>query len=282
MKTMAVHLHLYYTEQLTEILSYLQNLKDITYDLYVSLTQENEEIRQQILDFNPKTKIFITANRGYDIGSFIDFLHHIDLNAYKYILKLHTKGKKSKNYTHLNNLRFDNALWGKVLWDGLVSSPERVQKNIELLQQKEVGMIGSKYCLTDHPRDYQNLLPFINNELTKMHLKEVEKVSFIAGSMFMIKSDLLEPFLRYRLEDFSLTDGTIKEGTLAHIMERLFGTVVIIKGYKICGTYGIMRWYPRLVELKISLLRFLYQKKITKSGKLLIKICKLPIYSKEI
>ena len=117
MKTLAVHLHLYYTEQLPNILKYLRNMEDVDYDLFVTMVKAAEGVEEQIKSFNNKAKIWVVENRGYDIGPFIDFLHKINLDDYKYVLKLHTKGSKSNNYTLLNNKRLDNALWGKILWD---------------------------------------------------------------------------------------------------------------------------------------------------------------------
>ena len=38
MKTLAVHLHIHYQEQLDEILSRLANLQGVEYDLFVTLT----------------------------------------------------------------------------------------------------------------------------------------------------------------------------------------------------------------------------------------------------
>ena len=39
--------------------------------------------------------------------------------------------------------------------------------------------------------------------------------------------------------------------------------------------------YARLIDKFINFRRFLWQKKITKSNRLLIKICKIPVYSKK-
>ena len=60
-------------------------------------------------------------------------------------------------------------------------------------------------------------------------------------------------------------------------VERMFGALVLGQGYEIKAIkhngYGIYFAY-------VALKRFLFQQKITNSGKKLIKICKLPVYSK--
>lgn len=278
MKNLAVHLHIYYTEQLPEVMRYLANLGNADYDLYITLSSEDEETIRKIQAQYPKAKIWVVENRGYDIGPFIDFLNHINLDEYKYILKLHTKGKSSKNYTWLNGSRFNNALWGKVLWDSQLSDNKRLSENINILNKNDkIGMVGSKYCLTNSKKDYESLLPEINKELNKLGKTPVEKLSFIAGSMFLARAEVFAPLKTYKITDFALTDGNIKEGTLAHIVERLCGALVTDEGYEIKtikhNGYGIYFMY-------VAFKRFLYQQKITNSGKKLIKVCKLPIYSK--
>ena len=279
MKTLAVHLHIHYKEQLDEILLKLANLQGVDYDLLVTVTDYDEKIATRLKAFNPEVKIIQVENRGYDIGPFVEFLHHINLDDYQYILKLHTKAKHSQNYTHLNNMRFDNALWGKILWDALLATPERVQEDIKILQNPQVGMLSSKYCINQEERNYKKLLKQINQKLEELELNKTDRPEFVAGSMFYAKAKLLKPLLKMQLNDFALTDANVKEGTLAHVVERVLGEVVKEQGYEI---YGVNDWYPRFLCWKTALKRFVYQRKVTQSGKLLIKVLKLPIYSKKI
>lgn len=273
MKKLAVHLHLHYFEQLPEILKYLQALNGVEYDLFVTMTQEDKDIAAQILTEHPCAQIWVVENRGYDIGPFIEFLHRIDLNEYEYVLKLHTKGKKSGNYTHLNGFRMDNALWGRILWESLLASSARLKGNLNILDtRKDAEMLGSKYCVTSATQDYDKLLSKVNAALQKMGLKEVQRLSFVAGAMFIVRTAALKPLLTYQLTDFDLTDGRVKEGTLAHIMERIFG---VLGAPIIAIDHGNYRW--KLFMTSIN--RFFWQKKVTKTGRTVIKIMKLPICS---
>lgn len=271
MKKLAVHLHLYYLEQVPEILGYLRALEGVSYDLFVTMVQEDVGVAAQILAEHPNAQIWVVENRGYDIGPFIEFLHRIDLNAYDYVLKLHTKGKTSQNHTFLNGLRLGNALWGKMMWESLLGSPALVQKNIDILDKRaDVMMLGSRYCVTDAKQDYEKLLPEVNEVLRKMGLAEVRTLSFVAGAMFMARAKVLKPLLTYGLTDFAPTDGHVKEGTLAHVMERVFG---VLGAPIVPIDHGSYRREIFMVALR----RFFWQKKVTKSGKVLIKVCKVPI-----
>ena len=107
----AVHLHLYYLEQLPKILKYLKSLDGTAHDLHVTMVKHDKDAEKAISTFNPKANIIIVPNRGYDLGPFIEFLHQIDLDAYDLILKVHTKKEISQNHTWLNGRRLDNKLY---------------------------------------------------------------------------------------------------------------------------------------------------------------------------
>ncbi|MBO5441236.1 MAG: hypothetical protein J6A09_01550, partial [Alphaproteobacteria bacterium] len=131
----AVHLHLYYQTQLPEMLKLLTNLNQpgINWDLYVTLPltdsltdAQAEVISNRILSVFPNAKITHPENRGYDVGAFIDFLHHINLDEYDYVLKVHTKNQDKRNQTILNGNKLDNALWRKILLDALLITKKQI------------------------------------------------------------------------------------------------------------------------------------------------------------
>ena len=275
----AVHLHLYYLEQLPRILAYLKNLTGVDYDLIVTMCGEDAAAESGLKAFKADVQIIKVENRGYDVGAFMEFLHRIKLDDYDYILKLHTKNTTKGNYTHLNGRRFDNALWAKVLYDALLKSPKQVKENLQQLEEKpEIGMVAAAYCISGEHKLYDKWLEEINSCLAEMNLPQVRDFSFVAGTMFWARAEIFKPFLRYGLKDFAPTDGKIKEGTKAHVFERLFGAAVMAQGYEI---RGVKQWRYGLLLLKSAITRFFYQKKITTSGKKLIKICKIPVYSKK-
>ena len=276
---LAVHLHLYYLKQVPDVLRYLRSLDGQNYDLFVTMVREDRETEQTIRAFNPNATIMIVPNRGYDIGPFIEFLHKIDLDAYDYVLKVHTKGDISKNRTRLNGNRMDNKLWKQVLFDGLLKDKERVQNNLTLLKNNpQIGMLSSKYCITGEKRTYQKLLPQINEALKKCGFDETGKVRFVAGTMFYAQSKLLKPLLRYSIKDFDESNSAVKEGTFAHVVERLLGALITAQGYTL---YGSKHDNYTKEFILASIKHFLYQKKKTEH-RLLIKIFKVPVYSKKL
>ena len=90
-KTLLVHLHLFYKEQLDFMINKLKNISNCKWDLYVTMPVENNEIEEKLKKFKPNTKIIIVDNIGYDIWPFIQVVQSINLDNYDYILKIHTK-----------------------------------------------------------------------------------------------------------------------------------------------------------------------------------------------
>lgn len=278
---LAVHLHLFHVKQLPWILRYLENLDDCDYDLFVTLVEHDEQIESTLKAFNPHAIIIIVPNRGYDLGPFVEFLHKVDLDKYNYILKVHTKAPKSNNFTMLNGYSMSNRLWNYVLWDSVLGSKEQVQKCLTELTCEGVGMVGSKICLTEEKRTYEELLPQINEVLEKLNFAPVDKIKFVAGTMFYVRAELMKPLLAYTINDFAPSDGTIKNYTLGHVFERVVALLVTGKGLKITGV-GSAR--PMQLFFKLLLaqtLHFLWQNKRTKSGAHIIKICRIPVYHKK-
>ena len=278
MPKIAVHLHLYYLEQLNDILQRLTYLDGCKYDLFVTMSELNPQAHEKILKFNPHATIWQAPNFGYDIGPFIDFLHKIKLDNYDYVLKIHTK-RMSGDYCQFNHKRFSVKTWRNMLLDGVLCSPQAVHKNLQIMAKNPtVGMIGSDYILTD---EKASLLPLLtlSAEMQKIGLTMPKDLHFVAGTMFFVRAKLLRPFLKYKIEDFAVSDKDIHDNTLAHVLERLFGLAVTAQGYKIQGVkYKSYAWLFFIAKLK----RFLFQKKITRHGNLIIKICKTPVCLKKI
>ena len=278
-KRILVHLHLYYLNQLDEILNRLQNLQGLNFDLYVTMVNKSPAAEQKIKQFKPDTHILQVANQGYDIGPFIEVLHSLNLDNYDYVLKIHTKGTAAENYTRINGKRLNNKLWNRLLFDALLFSEEQVHNNLRQLANADIGMLSSTYLITDDKKLYEQFFFFFNEILQAESLPQVDTFSFVAGTMFWAKASLFKPLQKYRLADFPVTDGKVKEGTLAHCFERLFGAVAQAQGLKLYGVKSSKVGFTfALNEFK----RFLFYKKHTQSGKLLIKICKIPIWTQKI
>ena len=276
----AIHLHLYYQNMWPQIKHNLASINNATCDLFVTLTEENQELKKEILAFHPNSQIWIVANRGYDVGPFIDFLHHIDLDKYDLILKLHTKSQTKAVALVINGLILDKKLWKDFLFQGLLATPKLFNNIITQFKlDPKLGMVGAKRLITTKEKTSEISRPLVNKIMKKLGFSTPKEIKFIAGTMFMCRTQILKPIKNnYSLTDFEKTKGSSTDGTLAHALERVFGTLTIALGYNI---KGFDRNYSLLFRAYLKKFwHFVYQNKFTHNHYHLIKICKLPIYRK--
>lgn len=278
-RLLAVHLHIYYSEQTDELLNKLNNLFDYEYDLYVTLVEDKPLLRKKILSFKPDAVIWTVPNQGYDVGPFIDFLHNIDLDKYEYVMKIHTKRTNKSGYCIFNHHRFSMRVWREMLLDSVLFSRMAVRRNFSLFAQNpQIGMIGNSWSITKEKQTYYNIEDILSEQMAKINLPLPEDRTFVAGTIFIVRSELLRPFLVYGIDDFAPTDACKHDDTLAHVIERMFGLAVTAQGKTIRGIHYKSYITDRMF---VNLRRFLYQKKITREGNKLIKICKIPVYHRK-
>ena len=111
------------------------------------------------------------------------------------------------------------------------------------------------------------------------------KYRFVAGTMFVVRAHLFKEIQRLGIKsaDFPEVIGRPKQPQLAHIFERLFGYFVYAQGFELkdgAVSWEIQRNHLNRFEffyLLRPVVRVFYQKKVTKTGKLCIKIFKIPL-----
>ena len=284
MSATAVHLHIFYKDMWPQFKYYLSSLNGTEHDLYVTLIKEDPKLEKEIHSAFPEAVIWHVPNCGYDIGPFFYFLRHIDLGRYDYILKLHGKNEKRYCITRVNGLYLTREIWNRLLYRALLGSPKIVKNNLKIMAENpQVGLISSRYLITDNPCYYHKQKTEIKNILQKMGLTDMPKrIKFVAGTMFLIRTRILRPLLDagYDINSFKPSDIHVHDGTLAHTMERVLGAVTIAQGYRICGfdTHKFL-WLNSLFH---NILRFVFQKKVSKKNYLTIKILKVTVYRKKL
>ena len=264
-----------------ELSQQLKNIKETPYELFVTLVEDNPELILKIKQFHPQSTVWIVPNMGYDIGPFIEFLNKIDLDKYSYILKLHSKRPTNGTDIKINNLPINRHYWKVLLSEALIGNTQIWENNLQALSQdSKLGMIGSHYLIKKAGKTDLVMLPEVQKQLQQLGLPDIKDFSFIAGTMFLVRSSLFKVLQHhYKIEDFATTDGKITDGTLAHIMERLFGAIINAQGYNISGFSH--NWKFLCNASGKIILRFLYQKKTT-SNKILVKILKIPVFQKKL
>lgn len=285
MKPILVVVHIYYPNLWPELQDYLKNIT-VPYNLYVTTIKENEKLKEQVFHFNPDAHFEIVENRGYDVGPFIHVLNQINLDEYSYLIKLHTKRDIPPSSVLFRGLVADK--WRRYCCSFLASK-EKFNQCLEAFNKDStLGMQADYHVIVS--RDYYDTIAAKKvKQWFKTNNYPIVRYSFVAGTMFFARVHLFKEIqdLHISLADFDIVMGNKHETQLAHIFERLFGYFIYKNGYKLSDPMVPLKTaqkYERNLYLKHKLVmffHFFYQKKITSSGHLLIKILKIPVYRRK-
>lgn len=224
----AVVLHLFYIDLFEEILGYLSNILD-PYDLFITTPFEGylQDILEATNRFQQSVTVFITKNKGRDVGPFISLYRSGRLNNYDYALKLH-----SKKSLYSGNGNF----WRKELYEPLCGSSLTVLRSLALIRDHKCGIVGpSKYYLTNHKywgANRERLQKILNSCGVNTKNDDL-KLGFFAGTMFWFAPCALALIhhCAEELVDFEAENGK-QDGTLAHTWERAFALLAKANGYR--------------------------------------------------
>jgi lipopolysaccharide biosynthesis protein len=285
MKPIFIHVHIFYFDLWPELKACIKNFAKYPYELFVTMVDDNPVLKEDILKTFTNAKIKIVENKGYDIAPFIYTLSQIDIDKYSYIVKLHTKRNMPENST-LQDFDLSGNKWRKYLLHPF-SSKDNVNKCLECFSKNpKLGMIGDYHLIMKDECD-QKARNTAQQYVEQLGFN-VKNFGFIAGTMFICRAELLKPLqkLNFKFESFETADATHRSSTLAHALERLFGILILAEGFEILDVFNSNPIKIILLSLvtkaECRLKHFLYKKKITKDGKLIVKICKIPVIYKKI
>lgn len=265
-----VVVHVFYPQlwgQLEKCISNLDKLnKD--YDLYVTIPANLKDFSKIICRANDKAKIIVSENLGYDIWPFIDVLNNINLDNYDYVIKLHTKRSKGFDVSSIRNKYY---FMGST-WRDLLISFIKSKRNLELSfsafeHDPLLGMVNSgklieKNEISEDNAHYSFCARKAIELINKFCNYNSNSIEFIAGSMFMSRAFLLKPLqnLKLKANDFTVVNRS-KENDFAHVMERVFGGLVLAQGYKISDPFSSLvdniLFYPYSQLCRFLTIRFI-------------------------
>lgn len=280
MKKILVHVHIFYENLYPELKACLLNLNDYNCDYIFTFVKENEVLESDIKSTFKNVNVEIVKNLGFDLGPFVHVLNEVNLNDYSYVIKLHTKrdiplnGKKDW---------YTGSGWRDALLK-FIRSKDVFDKVVERLEKNpNVGMHGPNICTfnkkTDDHFSYKQALAYFKEKMLPL-----SNYKFVAGTMFMVRADLLEQIKKLNLtqDDFESPDLSHEGCQMAHIFERLCGYTVTSQDYKIVDcTYNV--YWSQFLYFLINLRKFLKASiisvRVTKKNKLLIKVLRIPVFA---
>ena len=223
--------HVYYTELWNELSGYICNLPEGKFALYVNLvdTTFSHELLSRIRDRFPFSRIYISENRGRDIGGFLRLLENIHIDDYRIYGLIHTK--KS---THLPE--HGGRIWRERLLTSLMETKECATENISLmLADDSIGQLAAESCrhqdISKNSEKYDQLLDRLNIGAG------ARSVEYVTGTMGFLRADVLRRVFE-GLRNLPFENGNGKsmdfhrDGQWEHAAERVIGNVVRDMGYR--------------------------------------------------
>lgn len=236
----AILIHIYYPDSWERIFkAHLIRLKEQGPVLMVNLTKstKNAHTIAAIKNDFPESYILTTPNKGKDIGGKLVL---IDLflktrQEVEYIVLLHDKVSPHA----ITGDRWRNKLLN-------IIEPETIKSILkDFKKDAKTGVIGTADFVTSEYNEEQKTLETTNvfklQELVKTFGLSVTDYTFIAGTMFWIRSSIIKNFFsnytplrcREMLEAGDFTDQY--EGTYTHSWERIFCWLATSAQYKVRG-----------------------------------------------
>lgn len=290
MKPLLIHIHLYYPHLWPELRGAAMRIEEqgVIFHLVVTMVENHPSIAAEIAERWPEAELRIMPNLGYDIAPFMEILNSVKLEDYSYIIKLHTKRDVVAPWVQLcaaSPFNLNGSRWRETLLAFI--QPENWECCLQTLQtQPKLGMLAHHLviCPRVSRKDKKTQHTWLKavDLLKTLGLPEPPNQRFVMGSMFMCRAELLKPLQELKLKpaDFSPPDPDHIEETLAHVIERCLGAVITAQGYEIADCFStkwdyVREWIQYLMQ---RFGHFIYSRKHTRRGKLIVKICKIPVY----
>lgn len=270
-----VHVHLYYVDMWPELKSAISHIT-APYDLFVTVAERNVDIEKDILAFNPEARVITVENKGFDVWPFISVLNSVNLNDYSHIIKLHTKRDMPAG-TIRNGFDVSGGKWRRYLF-AFLKSKRTFEKCLKAFDANiTLGMITDYRLIVTNDRKNQDASQKAQAMLSNLGLK-VQDHPYVMGTMFFARTDLFS-----KIQEMNITAELFaksEHGTadvLPFAFERLFGYIIAAQGYGIKDVLisPTKQFYGKTIA---QLQNFLWRKKVTSSGKTIVKFCKIPVF----
>ncbi|MNZ23890.1 Rhamnan synthesis protein F [compost metagenome] len=223
----AVVLHLFYADLLSEIVGYLRNIVE-PFDIFVTTPFEADIpcILRQLSPLAHSVTVCHSENRGRDIGPFVALLRSRQLDQYTAVLKLHSKKSKYSE---------NGSLWRNTLYQDLMRDSLTIQRIIKIFETNKIGLLGPHPFYLSHDDFWGANRNTVCRLLEKTYANESSRdisLGFFAGSMFWFTPAALSPLQELDESELSFEpESGMQDGTLAHALERAFCPIARSQGY---------------------------------------------------
>ena len=257
MPDILIHAHVYYPELWDELADCIGNI-DADFDLYVTTVGTNTVLNQKITSRFAGAKILACENKGFDIAPFFKVLDSVDLDAYRYLVKIHTKRDVSYAAVFPNGYDLSGDGWRESLLLPF-KTRENWQKTAAWLASGETGMVADGRVIVNKLRCCDTGACAYAKKMVEQFGLSYKNNTFVAGTMFAAKAALFK-CLQNKAGGFDFKDSIREGDILPYACERLLGMIVSAQGKKIQALNDDMA-KVRLHWLFFVILRFFFMKK---------------------
>lgn len=235
----AVALHLHYAALWSEIETLLRGWR-LPFTLFVTLTDANDKLANQIRSAFPDAQVRVSENRGRDVRPFLALLEEGAFDSFGLVCKIH--GKRS-----LGNDRL--PIFGDVLrrltFRDLIGDSRQVEAVVGRFDaDATLGLIGSdRFLSASRPDAPSDVVGPANRENVDRLAARIgvpirdDDLDYFSGTMFWVRPQALEPLRRLGLAANSFEpESNGFDGMLEHAVERLFNHAVRVSGLRVEGT----------------------------------------------
>ena len=225
---LAAVVHVFFYDVWPELRKALANMPEAL-DLIctVTLREDFDNLRRQILSDFPQARIIPFPNHGRDLFPFTHLCNSGLLEKYQVVCKLHTK--KSMH-------REDGDKWRDHLIGSILPSKEGTRILLEkFLADPQAGILVADGQIFSDEKWWGTNQARLRQELLRIGLNaDDHSLRFAAGSIYWVKPEVLRPLRWMGLEasEFEVEAGQL-DGTLAHGVERILGFCAQIAGKEI-------------------------------------------------
>jgi hypothetical protein len=226
----ALHLHLHYTEGVEGLFQKIRASRSKP-DLFVSTTSEEGKVRVKVMldkyGLQPK-EIAVFPNRGRDIGPFLSGFGPKLFSDYEIVGHIHSKQSPHAHDDYLQN-------WVEFLERGLIGRNGEMMDAIldKMTSDRSIGIIypDDPGCF-DWEGNYSYGKALIERMGFKAPLQDAA-MNFPVGTMFWARASALKPLIDLNLQWNDYPEEPVPiDGSMLHALERLFGIVPRLTGYR--------------------------------------------------
>ena len=275
MSRILVHVHVYYLNLWSELKQVLQNITE-PYDLIVTMTQDKTSDEKDVSELTPQARILRVENKGFDVWPFLKVLKSVDLSRYQYVIKLHTK-RDLPTGTIRNGFDVSGNKWRRYLY-AFLQSRETFEKSLQAFERdRRLGMIADYRLIVRNDRSNPEAVRKARELLTALGYS-TKTFSYVMGTMFMARAEVFS-----KLQDINITADQFEtsehgsDDVLPYAFERLFGFLIEAQKFRLKDVLVLPA--EQIVAQYLSRIKnFLWRKKETSSGKIIIKFFKIPVF----